>query len=217
MSAHRHPLRITVALAALTLSLAGCGILPKKEPLQAMTSQAHVEIDPSWPQVRWQLTIARPSTNEMLDSRRMAVSPAPGQIQVYKGYAWEGNVPDIVQDTVIHAFQDSGKIPAVGHQTSGLHTDFLLQMDIRDDQAVYRTPAGPPEVVLVVTASLIDYSSSRAVASQTFRQVAPASGNGVPAVAQAFDTALGALVHDVVGWTLVTGQKHPVDDGAAKH
>ena len=220
MSAPRHLARNILVSIALVLPLVGCsGILPKEDPLQIMTPQVHVDPDPAWPQVGWQLSVARPTTNEMLDTRRMVVVPATGQIQVYKGVTWDDTVPDIVQATVVHAFEDSGKILAVGHQTAGLRSDFMLQLDLRDDQAVYRTPAGPPEIDVTITAKLIDYSSSRVVASHTFHQSVPASGTAVPAVAQAFDNALGALVHDVVGWTLASGQQAHLaaERAASKH
>ena len=200
------PRRIASA-ALLLLALAGCGVLPTKEPMQIIASQAQVAPDPSWPQVAWQLNVMRPNAAEILDSRRLAVVPAPGQIQVYKGVSWDDTLPDIVQDTLVHAFEDSGKILAAAHQNNGLRTDFTLQLEIRDAQAVYRTPAGPPEIDLVITAKLIDSNTSRALASHTFRQAVPAGGTAVPQVAQAFDTALGTNVHDIVGWTLVSGEQ----------
>jgi len=215
MSAHRHLVRNTVASVVLLLPLIGCsGLLPKKEPQQILTSQVHVDPDPAWPHVDWQLTVARPSASDMLDSRRMVVIPSPGRIEVYKGVSWDDTVPDIVQDAVVHAFEDSGKILAVGHQTAGLRTDYMLLLELRDDQAVYRTATAPPEITLVVNAKLIDYGTSRAVASHTFREVVTASGTAVPAVARAFDDALGAFVHELVGWTLSNGQQAKA---ASKH
>ncbi|HEV2607366.1 MAG TPA: ABC-type transport auxiliary lipoprotein family protein [Xanthomonadaceae bacterium] len=217
MSAPRHLVRNAIASIVLLLPLIGCGsLLPKSEPQEIITSQVHVDPDPAWPQVGWQLTVAQPSASDILDSRRMAVIPSPGRIEVYKGVAWDDTVPNIVQDTVVHAFEDSGKILAVGHQTAGLHTDYLLMLELRDDQAVYRTPSAPPEVTLVVNAKLIDFASSRAVASRTFRETVPATGTAVPAVAQAFDSALGAFVHELVGWTLDSGQQARAEAGKAR-
>lgn len=220
MSAHRHHLvRILLAIA-LTLPMIGCGgILPKKEPLRIIAPQVHVAPDPEWTQVAWQLTVARPSANDMLDSRRMAVSPVPGQIQVYKGVSWSDSMPDIVQMAVVEAFEDSGKILAVGRQSSGLRTDYTLQMEMRDYQAVYHDPASPPEVTLTINAKLIDAISGRAVASRNFHQAVAASATSPTAVAQAFDNALSALVHDMVGWTLYSGQQATMktDATATKH
>ncbi len=208
MSAPRNPVAHTLVAIALMLPLFGCSVLlPKNEPQQIITPQVHVAPDPAWPKVAWQLAVARPNANDMLDSRRMAVIPSPGQIQVYKGVSWDDTVPNVLQDAVVNAFEDSGKILGVAHQTSGLRTDFALQLDIRDYQAVYRDAATPPEVTLVINAKLIDYTTTRAVASRTFRQTVPASGTAVPAVAQAFDTALSAFAHDVVGWSLSSGEE----------
>ena len=217
--APRQRIRNTFAAIVLILSLVGCGdILPEKETPQVITPQVHVDSDPAWPQVDWELSVGRPTSDEMLDSRRMVVIPVPGEIEVYKGVLWDDGVPDIVQDAIIHAFEDSGKILAVGHQNAGLRTDFMLLLELRDDQAVYTTASAPPSITLVVNAKLIDYSTSRAVASHTFREVIPASGTAVPAVAQAFDTALGAFVHDLVGWVLTSGQQAKAEAGAAsKH
>ena len=220
MSAPRHLVRQIFASITLLLPLIGCSsLLPKSEPQQIITSQVHVDPDPAWPQVGWQLTVGQPTASDILDSRRMAVIPSPGQIEVYKGVSWDDTVPNIVQDTVVQAFEDSGKILAVGHQSSGLHTDYLLMLEIHDDQAVYRTPSAPPEVTLVVNAKLVDYATSRVLASHTFRETAPATGTAVPAVAQAFDSALGAFVHELVGWTLENGQQARAEAGkaASKH
>jgi cholesterol transport system auxiliary component len=219
MSAPQQRIRNTFAAIVLIVSLVGCGdILPEKETPQVLTPQVHVDPDPAWPHVDWELSVARPTSNGMLDSRRMVVIPVPGEIQVYKGVLWDDSVPDIVQDAIIHAFEDSGKILAVGHQTAGMRTDFMLLLELRDDQAVYTTPSTPPEVNLVVNAKLIDYATSHAVASRTFREVVPASGTAVPAVAQAFDSALSAFVRDLVGWVLTSGQQAKAAEGAAsKH
>lgn len=214
MNPHRKLLRSIAMLTLLTVSLAGCsGILPKKNSMQILSSQAQVEPDPSWPKVNWQITVARPSSNDMLNSRRMVVSPTAGKLEVYKGVSWDDNVPDIVQDIVVNAFEDSGKILATARQGTGARTDFTLQLDLRDDQAVYRTPAGPPEVTVTVTARLIDFSKSRAVASHTFRKVVPASTTAVPDVAHAFDIAWADIAHDVVGWTLTNGERARLESG----
>ena len=49
--------------------------------------------------------------------------------------------------------------------------------------------------------------ASEVVATQTFLQSVPASGTDTAAVAQAFRAALGAIAHDIAGWTLVNGNQ----------
>ncbi|MBS0194635.1 MAG: membrane integrity-associated transporter subunit PqiC [Proteobacteria bacterium] len=207
MSAQRSAFR-TAALFACALALAACGgILPKPEPQEILQPRAHVAADPGWPQVSWQLAVARPTANDQLDSPRLAVIPTPGRIEVYKGVTWPDRVPDVVQQATIGAFEDSGKILAVGRQSGGLRNDFILQMDLRDYQAVYRTPAGSPQIEVTVSARLVDFASSRVVAARVFHQTTDATATDVHAVAQAFDTALSGVLHDVVGWTLSSGQQ----------
>ncbi|HEY2345198.1 MAG TPA: ABC-type transport auxiliary lipoprotein family protein [Xanthomonadaceae bacterium] len=215
MSAHRLvSLRLVAALAG-TLALCSCsGILPKAEPMEILTPQVRVEPDPAWPQVRWQLSVGRPNANDMLESRRLSVIPTPGRIQFYKDVSWDDTVPEIVQSAIVEAFEDSGKIVAVGRQANGLRNDFSLQLDLRDDEAVYNTPGGPPEVVIVLNAKLVDSAHSRAVSSRTFRATATASTTNVHDVARAFDGALASLVHDLVGWTFANGQQARMEEPA---
>ncbi|MBS0457004.1 MAG: membrane integrity-associated transporter subunit PqiC [Proteobacteria bacterium] len=214
MSAHRSA---TLTLGALicAVGLSACGsILPKANPLEILQPQVSVAPDAAWPQADWQLAVSRPATNDMLDSPRLAVSPTPGRIEVYQGVAWDDTVPGVVQQATLAAFEDSGKLRAVGHQSSGTRADFILQLDLRDYQAVYRTPAGPPEIVLTISARLIDFSRSRVVASRVFRQTVPATAADVHAVAHAFDGALASVLHDLVGWTLDAGNQARAADKA---
>lgn len=211
--------RLLAAFAACTLvfATAGCGLVAKSDPVKVLAPQARVAPDPSWPQVNWQIAIGRPVTSDALDTRRLLVSPTPGVLQVYKGVEWDDSLPEIVQDTVAEAFEDSDKILAVGHISSGLHTDFTLQMDIRDYQAEFRDPAGPPVVVLTINARLVDFASSRVVASRTFRETMPAASTSLDSAVRAFDGALAAVAHDMVGWALANGQEAKAHEAAEKH
>ncbi len=212
MSMPRFATTSLIAIAC-AFGLASCGsILPKAEPLEILQPQVHVALDPAWPQADWQLTVSRPSANDMLDTPRLAVSPTPGRIEVYKGVAWDDTLPEVVQQSAIAAFEDSGKLHAVVGRGGGTRADFGLQMDLRDFQAVYRTPAGPPQVELTVSARLVDFASSRVVATRVFRQSVPASSTDVHAVANAFDGALANLLHELVGWTLESGNQARAGD-----
>ena len=73
--------------------LAGCGILPKKEPLSIYAPEARVQPDAAWPSVRWQLQVPRPHASELLDSPRIVVRPADGELQVYHGAIWAAARP----------------------------------------------------------------------------------------------------------------------------
>jgi cholesterol transport system auxiliary component len=205
MSMHR----MLRAVGAMTLlfALAGCGLLPAKDPLALYSPAAKVTPDPAWPSVQWQLQIPRPLASELVDSPRIVVRPAPGELQVYKGAVWAEPAPDLVQDAVLHAFEDSGRIGGVARRGSGVAGDYELLLDLRRFDSDYAGGASPRAEV-EITAKLIANRSNTVIANRTFRQSAQAGGTAVGSVAQAFDGALSAVVADIVGWTLVEGQRY---------
>ena len=128
------PLR-ALALAAVLLPLAGCGVLPKREPIALYRPEAVVATDPAWPQANWQLRIARPYADDAHDSARILVRPQPGELQVYKGAAWTQPAPDLVLDTLLRAFDDSGRVAGVGRRGEGVGADYELLLDLRRFEA----------------------------------------------------------------------------------
>lgn len=194
-----------VVLAALALS--ACALGGGKTPSTIYAPEHRVQPDPAWPSVRWQLGTTRPSAARMIDSTRIVVSPVPGELQVYKGATWARTPTEMVEDGVLRLLEDSGKIPAVARQGSGIAADYRLVMDIRRFQSEYAV-ATLPSAVVEVSAQLVHTHDQAVVGSQVFRHARPATGTDVALVADAFSHALGASVRDIAGWVLVTGQAH---------
>src|SRR5688572_30487211 len=198
-------------LALLAASIAACGILPKKQPLALYAPEARVSVDPAWPTVSWQLQVPRPHADELVDSPRIVVRPLPGELQVYKGAIWAQPAPDLLQNTLLRAFEDSGRIPGVARRGSGIAGDYELLLDLRRFESDYAGGANP-SAVIEVGAKLIAARSNSVIASRTFRQAGTSASTDITAVAHAFDQSLGAISGEIVGWTLVEGQRH-----AAQH
>jgi cholesterol transport system auxiliary component len=209
MTTHRtlRALAMTLLPGLVLAGLAGCGLIPKKEPLALYSPTAKVAPDPAWPRVRWQLQIPRPVASELVDSPRIVVRPAPGELQVYKGAVWAEPTPDLVQAAVLHAFEDSGRIGGVARRGSGVAGDYELMLDVRRFESDYAGGA-TPRAEVEITAKLIANRSNTVVANRTFRQSAMATGTAVGSVAHAFDAALSAASAEIVGWTLVEGQRY---------
>lgn len=201
------PHRIALA-AALLAALAGCSSLlgPKDTPT-IFAPQIATTADPAWPSAAWPLGTVRPTSARILDGTRIAVSPVPGELQVYKGAMWARTPPEMLEETVLRMLEDSGKIPAVARQGSGIGAEYRLVMDIRHFEADY-AGAGTPSAVIEVNAKLLHVPDQSVAGSRTFRQVQPASGTEVSLVAEAFGQALGTLSREVAGWTLSTGNEH---------
>ena len=203
--------RIATLLAAVLLAglpLTGCSVVGgSKEPPTVFAPEAKAEADPAWPVVGWQLGTSRPSAARVLDSSRIAVSPVPGELQVYKGAVWARTPPEMLEDGVLRTLEDSGKIPAVARQGSGIGADYRLLMEIRHFEAEY-AGAAVPSAVVEVSAKLLHASDQAVVGSRRFRHAQAASGTDAAVVADAFAQALRATSHDIAGWVLATGQAH---------
>jgi len=201
------PARLVLAAAAALL-LGGCSLLGGNKPGQGVTIYAPVveaRPDPDWPQVEWQLAIARPSASRMVDSPRIGVRPVPGELQVYRGAVWAQPPTDQVEAGVLRLLEDSGKIAAVGRLTTGLRADYRLAMDLRRYEADYRG-GDLPTAIIEVNAKLLSNPDQRIVASTTFTETEAAASTDTAAVAQAFGRALSRASQRIAGWTLVQGQ-----------
>lgn len=191
---------------ALGATLAGCGILPEKETIALYAPEARIQADPAWPTVAWQLQVPRPHAAELLDSPRIVVRPVPGELQVYKGAVWTQPAPDLLQDTLLRAFEDSGRITGVARRGSGVTGDYDLLLDLRRFDSDYA--AGGPAAVVEIGAKLVGTRSNQVVASRAFRATAPASATDVGAVSRAFEQALATVATELVGWTLAEGERN---------
>src|SRR3546814_20674920 len=139
--------RLSLAgLAVACVLLAGCSLLGGGGTRERGTIYApdpRIDADPSWPTVPWQLAIAPATAARMTDSLRIAVRPTPGEIQVYKGANWSKPPTQMLEDAVLRALEDSGRIGAVARQGSGINGDSKLVIDMRRFGADYAVPAVP--------------------------------------------------------------------------
>jgi cholesterol transport system auxiliary component len=189
--------------------LAGCAPLlgGGKHPTTIYAPAAHVQPSPGWPSVRWQLALGRTFGARNADSLRITVRPTPNELQVYKGAQWVKPPADMVEDTVLHALEDSGRIAVVARQGSGVGTDYRLVMDVRRFESDY-AGAEMPTATIEVTAKLLHVRDQQLAGSRTFLQTQAARTTAVPDVVNAFEQALVAIGGDLAGWTLSTGEAY---------
>lgn len=195
-------------LCLLSLCLAACISLgnDKGTGVTVYSPQIIVSTKPEWPMAAWSLAINRPIASEILDSPRIAVRSQPGTLQVYQGAVWSDPAPVLMQSALVQAFEDSGKIAAVGRQNEGVRGNLSLLLDMRQFEAVYGDRAQPPSVVIAIQAKLFGNPGGRVLAAKTFRVAIPAKTEKIPEVMNAFDVAMTQVITDIVGWTLITGQ-----------
>jgi len=197
------------------LALAGCSVLASgdRHPITIYAPQARVAADPAWPQVDWQLAVAKPAASRLVDSPRINVRPTPGELEVYRGATWSQPATDMLEDALLRGFEDTGRINAVARIATGIRSDYKLTIDLRRFESDY---AGNerPAATIELNAKLIHSLDQRVVASRTFRVAEPAAGTDLGSVTAAFETALGRTTTELIGWTLASGQAdrqaHPV-------
>lgn len=203
--------RGAIAVAVLSCGLlSGCSLLGGGNERDRATIYApdpRVTADPSWPTVDWQLSLSPPSAARAVDSFRITVRPTPDELQVYKGASWAKTPPDMLQDALLRALEDSGRIRAVARQGTGVAADYKLVMDLRRFDADY-AGAAAPAATIEVNVKLLHAIDQNIVAQRTFLRAEPAAGTGVAQVADAFSRSLGTITGEIAGWVLITGNEH---------
>ena len=203
-----------LCLSLSMVALGGCSLLSgsSRDPVTIYSPDVRVTPDPGWPQVAWQLTIVKPNASRLVDSPRINVRPVPGELQVYHGASWAQPATDMVESAVVRAFEDSQRIGGVGRSSDGIRADYRLVLDLRRFESDY---AGQPlpSATVELNAKLLHSSDQHVVGSRTFLVATPASATDVGSVAAAFEVSLRQATHDLVGWTLLTGQQDAVSAG----
>lgn len=196
----RHLARNLCAVFALALAT-GCSLLPERSEVRLFDPQPQAVVDADWPQVDWQLAIPRPHADATVDSIRILVRPQPGEVQVYKGAAWTQAAPDLVQDTLVRVFADSGRLSGISRRGDGVGADYTLLLDLRAFESDY-TATGAPQARIVIGARLVRNRDKRVVATRAFTSATAAESTGVADVARAFERGLGGIAGELLGWTL---------------
>jgi cholesterol transport system auxiliary component len=195
------PGRRQILLATAGVLLSGCALLSRPAPPQLYVLRPQMA-PPMGAAVRWRLAVAAPEAAASLDTERIALTRSATTRDYFANAAWTDRLPLIVQRMLIQAFEGTGRIVSVDRDTLGLENDFILETEIRDFQARYGTPNGPPEVDIGIQVKLERMPQHDIVGSIYVTQQAMAAGNTIDNIVVAFNQATGAAVSQIVGWTL---------------
>jgi cholesterol transport system auxiliary component len=195
------PLRALALALALPLALAGCLPGSPGDRTRIFAPQPAVAADPTWPQARFTLAVPLPEAGGAIDGNRIVVRPSPSVVQVYPAAAWADPAPALVRAALVHAFEDSGRLPAVAR---GGGADYALASELRAFEAVIDGD-GLPVATVELRLRLVAPREGRIVASRRVRAEVVAADRGADAVAEAFRQALAEALPQAVGWTLATG------------
>ncbi|HEY0179457.1 MAG TPA: ABC-type transport auxiliary lipoprotein family protein [Dokdonella sp.] len=190
---------------SLALLAAGCSSLfsVQRTPF-TIYSPRYTAAAHAGPRVDWQLAVETPIASDALDSSRLLAMPSPGVLEVFPNARWRDSAPVLLRSLVVEGFDRSGRIVGVGSTASGLRADYALAIVLRDFQL--EVAGGSPRAAIRFQAQLLDYTSSRVLASRSFDETAPAAGTDAASAFAAFETGLNAVIPELVDWTLAEGE-----------
>ena len=196
-----------LVVAALALAPASCGsLLPAPSaPPKLYTLTPTTEFSPDPLRVRWQLLVDVPASAAALDTERIALSRSPTSIDYFADAAWTDRAPLLVQSLLVESFENSGRITAIGRESLALRADYMLRPELRHFEADYAQGAAP-SAHIQIGLKLIKMPNRDITGQHRVEARAPARENQIPAIVEAFNTALHAAMRDAVEWTLEAGR-----------
>ncbi|MCK0209537.1 ABC-type transport auxiliary lipoprotein family protein [Starkeya koreensis] len=184
---------------ALALALGGCGSLLSGGDKSVPTFDLSAPADFNAPRRGSGLIVIGPPTAlQVLDTARIVVEPAPGQITYLDNAQWSDRLPALFQARLIEAFENGNRARSVGRAGDGLSPDYILLSDLR--AFGIRAFDGDPRAVVEVSVKIVGNSSGRIVAAEVFSASVPASSTSGPQATQALDAASDEVFVKIVRW-----------------
>jgi cholesterol transport system auxiliary component len=187
------------AVTVLALALAGCsgglGGLVTKSPSTAYDLTAANGFSRPVGRGRGQLVIAEPSALGPLESDRILVRPAPGELAQLGDAQWEERLPRLVQARLVESFQNARRM-RVGRPSDKIATDFALLTDLR----VFEVSAADGTAQVEIAAKIVNERSGRIVAARVLRATVPAQATQGAGAVAAINEAFGQVATELVLW-----------------
>ncbi|BDA85099.1 ABC transporter [Aureimonas sp. SA4125] len=193
-----HALSRTALIALLALGLGACASLGGATPPDTY------EIAP--PKVvkmpgstRAQLLIPEPTAIKTLDSNQIVVKPTSYTVEYLGNSQWSDRLPRMVQLRFVQAFENTGRVGAVGVPGQGLAIDYQVVMEIRK----FEIDAGDGNSAVVeIAVKALNDRNGTVRATRVFSASAPVTVAGNPGYIAALNVAFDRVTSDIVKWTL---------------
>jgi len=137
-----------------------------------------------------ELAVSLPTATPGLDTARIAVLRAGNQLDYFYGARWGGTTPQVVQAFLVALLQSQQAYRSAVAENSRVDADYVLDVEVRDFQAEYRSEGAAPLAHVSLMATLINIKSRAAVAQLRASATITATDNRLGAVVTAFQAAL---------------------------
>jgi cholesterol transport system auxiliary component len=198
--------RALLRLAALALvpAAAGCSsLIPGTgTPPQIYVLMRKTTFPPDLPSISRQLLVDTPVAPAEIDTTRVALTRSPTTIDYFANAAWSDRAPAMVQSLLIESFEQTGKIVSVARDSAVLRADYILMPELRRFEARYENGDAPPVVLVRLLVRLIKMPERTIIGDEIAEGREPAVRNGMDAIIEAYNEALGSVMKRLVSWTL---------------
>jgi cholesterol transport system auxiliary component len=136
------------------------------------------------------IRIGEPVTGPGLDSAHIVVD-AGGKQTFYRGVRWNAPTAPMLQHYLADAFEGSQLFATVTTEDSTIHTQWELESELRAfevDQS-----SGTPQVVIRLTATLVDTATHTPVLSIPLQSRQDVGGQNMAGIAQSFNDQMDTL------------------------
>lgn len=195
-------------LRGLSLILAGASTVScvggSAEPFRKFYLRPPELLPDDLPKVDWSLVVEPPQTIPALRTTRIALAFAPNEFDYYADAEWGDLATVMVQGIIIRSFQNSGAIDVVANERQRLRPDFALKSSLLPFFAEGQEGEAPVAQV-GLDVQLMQMRGREIVGTRSIEQSAKAEGPEMDAIIAAFDEALGAVLGELIPWTLDTG------------
>jgi cholesterol transport system auxiliary component len=144
------------------------------------------------------LSVARPRAASSLDTERIAVVTPGGGFDYFAGVRWADPAPQMLQQLLVQAFAADGRFAATVAAPSRVPTDLMLDVELRQFEAVYADEKSAPRVRVEMQVTLVDSRKGTRVASFRAAAEAAAARNRQQSVVAAYDVATDEALRTVV-------------------
>jgi len=192
------------AALALVPAAAGCSsLIPGTgTPPQIYVLMRKTTFPPDLPSISRQLLVDTPVAPAEIDTTRVALTRSPTTIDYFANAAWSDRAPAMVQSLLIESFEQTGKIVSVARDSAVLRADYILMPELRRFEARYENGDAPPVVLVRLLVRLIKMPERTIIGDEIAEGREPAARNGMDAIIEAYNEALGSVMKRLVSWTL---------------
>ncbi|MDY7116919.1 ABC-type transport auxiliary lipoprotein family protein [Halomonas sp. SSL-5] len=186
-------------LALLLALLAGCTILPEREPQRLFELPAGESAPLQGRPLDATLRIDSLSASAPHAGNRLLVMPRANEFEAWGGVRWRDDAPRLLQERLLEAFRRAGRLGGVIDEASAARSDATLSGHLVAFHL--RLEGDTRRAVVSLDAELIDESSRELLASRRFEATALADDATPEAAVMALGQASDEMIARLLAWT----------------